>query len=934
MTPAKDVTGCRKVVTYGKSSQKAQHWNGFQSSTTPTRTQAPDTWPEEHLKTPASPPQSAATGVRKATIKGRQGRQRPGTLQTPRLAKPSRPSSLRRRTPSYGGEEKDVYDFAMSGDEQEHEGEEPWRKRRKIVSLKDEWAPKGFEEIISPIAKHATQRRSRHYLPDPSAATHSTSTKPPGTAGTTSSKIEVVILTPKKPKKQNEHSTREGAMERTHQPNVNLASRSKDPTTVNSQTYQSSCQNPGLLSLLQQNQQNLKPAAPTLVRPGKPAQQPQPKAPPLKPGREPAASRPITTEVEDNIIGLNVLMSTTPSRRRIVDALSTMPRGRSESPLVELLGVVSRASSEIPTESSGNSTSSMSQFPTVSHGIQTGDVPDSPVPLSQSQGAGPKATYARQRSFLSAENVTADLIEETQIQASFVQRYGGRSSAGRGVSNSVSSKAARPFATRGTGDDDDGDSSNGVVRNIYELRRAGENARFEGIIDAIFEDIEDPNSSASRRYSGIIQLCTKLMDHHFTRRFLAHGLEKRLAKRARGLSDAIYSYLIVCAYGIILSAGPLSSIVLHTCSTQVFKIIPKMITNTFDIVGISKFGPTRTSKAVQGSLRDFCDQLAQSKIWPNVKPNKRSPQILALRCIEMAVRRARESGDAMEYLSNDVLSLLVDLLLQHSVLPEQIQDAKTDDVLILELTFSVLESYTVALNSLEPSQEKILKRLSRLGPLLRQLSRYSEPSCRQIQLLEIRLILNLTNNNPSLCEDFSTPELIRALMAIVLSNFGLVSEDFGSDKRDSLLDAVILALGTVINLTEWNETARHLILQTRSGTTATTFLDRLLQLFMDGWEKTSEADSVVQTHSNVAFGYLSVLLSTVCLDDEARLHVRNSLPGRSIGRVLATVEEFLHYHRKVEKELQIGGREHESVSGFTCRLQSIVDRIKQAEGIC
>ncbi|PGG99881.1 hypothetical protein GX51_06092 [Blastomyces parvus] len=931
MAPAKGVTAHRKLVTYGKSSQKPQHWNGFESSTTPPRTQAPDTWSEERLKTPASASQSTASGPRKTTIEDRKGHQRSGALQTPRLAKPSRPGSLRRRTPSYDVEEKDVYDFSSSGDEQGREGKEPWRKRRKILSPKVEWASKGFEEIVTPRAKHATKRHSGHDHPNPRTATQSTPTKckSPGTAGTSSNQIEVVILTPKKPKKHNEHSTKESAMERTDDFNANLPRRSKDPTTAYSQTYRSSRQNPDPLLLLQQSQRTLKPAAPKLARPAKPAQQPQPKAPLLNPWREPATSYTITTEVEDNIIGHNALMSTTPSRRRIVDALSTTPRGRSESP-IEPSGVVSRASSEISTGSSKKSTSSMSQLPTESHGVQT----DSPVPLPQSQGACPKATYARQRSFLTAENATSDLISETPIQTSFAQRYGGGASVGRGVSNATASKTARPLATRKAGDDDGDDSANGVVRNIYELRRAGENARFEGITDAIFEDIEDPNSSASRRYSGMIQLCTKLMDGQFTRRFLSHGLEKRLAKRAVDLSDVIYAYLIVCAYGIILSSGPLSSVVLHTCSTQVFKIIPKMITNTSDIVSVSKIGPARTSKAVQGSLRAFCDQLAQSKIWPDVKPSKRSPQILALRCIEMAVRRARESGDAMEYLSNDVLSLLVDLLLQHSVLPEQIQDAKTDDILLLELTFSALESYTVALNSLEASQEQILKRLSRLGPLLLQLSRYSEPCCRQIQLLEIRLILNLTNNNPSLCEDFSTPELIRALMAIVLSNFGLVSEDFASDRRDSLLDTVILALGTLINLTEWNETARQLILQTRSGLAATTFLDRLLQLFKDGWEKTSEADSVVQTHSNVAFGYLSVLLSTVCLNDEARLHLRTSVHGRGIDRVLATVEEFLHYHRKVERELQAGGGEHESVSGFTSRLQSIVDRIKQAEGIC
>ncbi|PGH29566.1 hypothetical protein GX50_07680 [[Emmonsia] crescens] len=915
MAPAaKSATAHRQLVTYGKSSQRPNKYGkGPEPSTTPTQAQTPDPWSEEPSKTPASASQSTVAGARK-TVGDRHDHQRSGALQTPRLAKPSRSSSLRHRTPSYGGEEQSVYDIASSGDEQQHEKNEPWRKRRKIETPKIEWTSKGFNDIITPSPKH---RHPRHDGPDHSTTTP---TKSSGPAGETS-EIEVVIRTPKQLKKHYGNIAKAGATEA-----VDLPRRSKDPTTANLQTYRSSRQDLDPLSSPPLKQRaTLKLPTRKLARLGKPAQEPTPKTPLLSRRQTPATSYPpVTVELEDDILEHNVTMNTTPSRRRIVDALSITPRGRSESP-IEPRGVASRASSEISMGSSKESTSSTSQLPTASHEIKNDSQVDSPVQFQQSQGTGPKTTYARQRSFLSAENIAEDTILEAPSQRSFGQLYGG-------TSNHVASKKTRSLAPRTTGDGDDDDNSNAAVRNIYELRRAGENARFEGIVDAIFEDIEDPSSSASRRYSGLIQLCIKLMDHQFTRRFLAHALEKRLAKRAGDFSDTIYMYLVASVYGLILSTGPVSSVVLHTCFTQVFRVIPRMITEKSDILDISKFGATRTSKAVQGSLRDLWEQLIQSKIWPDLKPKKRSPQILALRCIEMAVRRARESGDSMEHISNDILSQLVGLLLQHSVLPEQMQDAKTDDFLILELAFSILESYTVVQNSLDPSQEKILKKLSRLGPLLSQLSRYSEGCCRQIQLLEIRLILNLTNNNPSLCEDFSTPELIRALMAIVLSNFGLVSEDFASDKKDSLLDAVILALGTLINLTEWNETARQLILKTRSG--STTFLDRLLQLFKDGWEKTSEADSVVQTHSNVAFGYLSVLLSTVSLNDEARLHLRNSLHGRNIDRVLATVEEFLHYHRKVEKELQDGGGEHESVSGFTCRLQGIVDRIKQAEGIC
>lgn len=94
-----------------------------------------------------------------------------------------------------------------------------------------------------------------------------------------------------------------------------------------------------------------------------------------------------------------------------------------------------------------------------------------------------------------------------------------------------------------------------------------------------------------------------------------------------------------------------------------------------------------------------------------------------------------------------------------------------------------------------------------------------------------------------------------------------------------------------------------------------------------------QADSVVQTHSNVAFGYLSVLLSTLCLDDEVRTQVRGQLPGNSLRRLLGVVEEFLHYYRKVDEELRDPVVEEDAMSGFTSRLQGIVDRIRAAEGM-
>ena len=85
---------------------------------------------------------------------------------------------------------------------------------------------------------------------------------------------------------------------------------------------------------------------------------------------------------------------------------------------------------------------------------------------------------------------------------------------------------------------------------------------------------------------------------------------------------------------------------------------------------------------------------------------------------------------------------------------------------------------------------------------------------------------------------------------------------------------------------------------------------------------------MVQTHSNVAFGYLSILLCTLCIEREGYDVVKAAMDGVGIEKLLATVEEFLHYHRKVDEELQ----QSQSLKEFTSRLQRIVNQVRAIDG--
>ena len=77
----------------------------------------------------------------------------------------------------------------------------------------------------------------------------------------------------------------------------------------------------------------------------------------------------------------------------------------------------------------------------------------------------------------------------------------------------------------------------------------------------------------------------------------------------------------------------------------------------------------------------------------------------------------------------------------------------------------------------------------------------------------------------------------------------------------------------------------------------------------------------------MAFGYVSVIICTLCTSRAVRSYAEARLPGGSLRPLLEAVEEFLQYHRLVDDQGQ-GPREGETRAGFVSRLQSIVDELK------
>lgn len=535
------------------------------------------------------------------------------------------------------------------------------------------------------------------------------------------------------------------------------------------------------------------------------------------------------------------------SRKRLVDALDVRDHFMKDSPMDSTSE--NRSTTSYSSDCSEVSPDGIYQTHNLSHS-ESCDMAENRN-IAPSKSGGSKVTYARQRSFLSDFHILGgvqegpvDLHRRPPIER---QKPDGSTSAVQVLMDSGEN------------------NSTGSVRSIHELRQAGENARFRGTVDSLFEDIEDTSSPVSSRRSSFIQLCGKLADRQFTRRFLESGFDRRLAGCLSNKLDVISAYLAVCAYGLIMSVGPLPSTVLTLFWPKILESSPPLLDMEDDILVLSRNRCFNLSKASQEAVHALCSRLRESTLVIDMLPSQLSPQLVALRCIQLTICKCRERGDKIDRIPESLLGQLVGLLLQRS---SKLRDASftLNDYPVLELILFILEAYTTLPGSLGGDRENVLTGLSRLGDFVSSLEGYNESRCRRIQALFIRLLLNITNNNPSLCEEFATPELIKALVDIVETNFKCFSGDFVG-KNDDSLDIVILALGALINLTEESGKSRKLFIGSNAGPGSS--LDRFLHLFSTGLDVVSE----VRLH-RTAIVQSDLLLGRLCCPNAFQCSVR------------------------------------------------------------
>jgi hypothetical protein len=470
--------------------------------------------------------------------------------------------------------------------------------------------------------------------------------------------------------------------------------------------------------------------------------------------------------------------------------------------------------------------------------------------------------------------------------------------------------------------DEEDDSQRAQPRSVHDLRAAGTKRRLLHELEALVNEVEGQgfNSLSSKR-SALVELSIKLFDKDAVTCCLDHGLDSEIVKNCSKTTDTVFNFLAAVTVASLIAGGATLGFLTNFHGSECFRNIIQLLDSEQDISKIVKDRKTNMSKIAQSSIFDFKTEVLNSDLWTTEKPTTLSPRLTALKALELFVRRLRELGSHENVLDEVTLGTL--LSIAESNVPLHTREQALD-VISLESVLSTLESSTLVPSSLFKRSGWSIKLLKKLANIVPHLFSAGDTTTHAIEILALRLTLNLTNNNARACNVFASPAMVQPVLRSVINRFDVLLSNAAEETRIPNLDRLILSLGALINLTEWSNEAR---VSAVDGSDK--LLDQAVRLFVAGRERAAQAESIEASQTNVAYGYLAVLLGNVCQNDKVRKLVEDKLPSGRLDPLIEAVEEFIRFNQKVDKEVFEGDEGNEVFVQFTDRLKAVVERLRR-----
>lgn len=504
----------------------------------------------------------------------------------------------------------------------------------------------------------------------------------------------------------------------------------------------------------------------------------------------------------------------------------------------------------------------------------------------------PKLTYASQRSYLQEANPEDEFLMSMDMDDSW-----------KVDSQTVST------------DDEDGSTSQ--PRTHHELKKYGQKTMFSWDMDESIREISDMSNRSGRR-SAMMDLCTKMSDAGFVSQLLDSGFTHKLLENIAVPTDPIFDFVAAVSLLFILQTKPTFAAVDQIYQSGVMTTLISLVDNEADISRIARDRKSNMSKIAQESLADFRALISTAKVWSSCTPEKLSPQIVALKTIDLFVQSLRESGSTEVLLTPTEVSQVVAVMLSPS---SRITAAvcASQDCAVLDLTISILEVVSIMDQGYSIWPTKTLQQLSEV------ISVFFKTDGLTKAVEAMKLCMNLTNNKPKACQPFSTRAFVQPLLHSLVESFKLLST--GSlDKQGQ--DALTLNMGAMINLAELNDQARL------NAIDDTSLVDELVKTYVVGSERAALATSFEESEFGIKINFLGVLLGMLCLNDTVRSKIRALLPDHQLHLLLDNMRVFARIHETVdEKTAQRfeGPEGQEALNNYYVRIMHVVKKLESAK---
>jgi len=210
------------------------------------------------------------------------------------------------------------------------------------------------------------------------------------------------------------------------------------------------------------------------------------------------------------------------------------------------------------------------------------------------------------------------------------------------------------------------------------------------------------------------------------------------------------------------------------------------------------------------------------------------------------VRQTREAGSSGDMFSKELTTKLF-LLVKSASDERSWKLPKEKEAIDFYLALSALESHSIVARTVHDESIWISDYLPIVANTLEVALSKPLGDFGVLQLLLLRLTLNVTNNNPIASEVFARGSLMAAMGHVVVARFKQISGFMTEDDFTVAVDHLVLVLGVMINFAEWSSNARECF-QALEGQENDT-LSAMLGAFMDNQAGTS----IVSYHGTSKF---------------------------------------------------------------------------------